>query len=108
MADAGLLVKMLQDAQVLQPEQLAEVEGRLQRKIPDAQKLAQELLRLEWVSPYQLKKIAQGAGGSLVLGPYVLLDRLGVGGMGQVFKARHMIMNRIVALKLLRQELVAQ
>src|ERR1051326_980262 len=108
MVDAAPFVKMLQDAQVLQPDQMAEVEGRLQRKIPDAQKLAQELLRLQWVTPFQLKRIRQGGGKSLVLGPYVLLDRLGVGGVGQVFKARHMIMNRIVALKLLRKELVAQ
>jgi serine/threonine protein kinase len=108
MVEAGLFVKLLQDSQILQPDQLAEVEGRLQRRIPDAQELAQELLRLEWVTPYQLKRLALGMGGSLVLGPYVLLERLGAGGMGEVFKARHMIMNRIVALKVLRKELVDQ
>jgi serine/threonine-protein kinase len=108
MPEAGLLVKMLQQSQILQPDQMAEVEGRLQRKTPDLKELAQELLRLEWITPYQLKKLALGQSASLVLGPYVLLERLGVGGMGEVFKARHMIMNRIVAVKVLRTELVKQ
>jgi serine/threonine protein kinase len=37
----------------------------------------------------------------LVLGDYLLLDPLGQGGMGKVFRARHRRMDRIVALKIL-------
>lgn len=36
-----------------------------------------------------------------VFGDYVVLGRIGAGGMGQVFKARHRRMDRIVALKVL-------
>jgi serine/threonine protein kinase/formylglycine-generating enzyme required for sulfatase activity len=36
-----------------------------------------------------------------VYGEYVVLDKIGAGGMGQVFKAEHRRMKRIVALKLL-------
>jgi serine/threonine protein kinase len=36
-----------------------------------------------------------------VLGEYVVLDKIGEGGMGQVLKARHRTMERIVALKIL-------
>src|SRR5262249_34473966 len=43
----------------------------------------------------------------LVLGPYVLLERLGQGGAGQVFKARHQKMNRLAAVKVIRKELLA-
>jgi serine/threonine protein kinase len=42
-----------------------------------------------------------GSGRPLVLGDYVLLARIGAGGMGEVFKAQHRHMKRLVAVKLL-------
>ena len=36
-----------------------------------------------------------------MLGEYVILRKIGAGGMGQVFKARHRRMKRLVALKVL-------
>jgi serine/threonine protein kinase len=49
----------------------------------------------------------QENGRDLTLGSYLLLARLGQGGMGEVFKARHQRMNRIVALKVIRKERLA-
>ena len=43
----------------------------------------------------------------LNLGQYRLLDELGRGGMGQVYKALHTIMGREVALKVISPELVS-
>src|SRR5262249_17717364 len=40
--------------------------------------------------------------------PYRLLETIGQGGMGQVFKAQHTLMNRIVALKVIRKEKLAK
>ncbi|MBY0522582.1 MAG: SUMF1/EgtB/PvdO family nonheme iron enzyme [Gemmataceae bacterium] len=42
----------------------------------------------------------------LVLGNYTLLEPIGAGGMGRVFKAYHRRMKRVVALKLLAPELL--
>jgi serine/threonine protein kinase len=68
--------------------------------------LAQRLLERNWLTPYQVNQLLQGKGGELLLGSYVLLERLGEGGAGQVFKARHQKMNRVVAIKLVRKELL--
>src|SRR5262249_7870114 len=46
----------------------------------------------------------KGNGKELVVGPYRLLDRLGEGGMGTVYKAIHMTMGRIVALKVIKKD----
>ena len=43
-------------------------------------------------------------GEELVIGNYTVLGRLGAGGMGTVFKARHRSMKRVVALKILSRD----
>ncbi|MGE3806061.1 MAG: WD40 repeat domain-containing serine/threonine protein kinase, partial [Gemmataceae bacterium] len=46
--------------------------------------------------------------GKESLGPYVLLEPLGEGGLGQVFRARHRESGQIVALKTIRAELLTE
>jgi serine/threonine-protein kinase len=82
---------------------LAEMAGRF----TDARALGKEFLQRNLLTPYQVNQMLQGRGYDLLVGPYVLLERLGEGGAGQVFKARHAKMNRVVALKLIRKELLA-
>ncbi|MCE9603420.1 MAG: protein kinase [Planctomycetia bacterium] len=70
-------------------------------KTDDVQTLAQALVQQGKLTKFQAATVYQGKGKSLVFGDYVVIDRLGAGGMGQVFKARHRRMDRIVALKVL-------
>jgi serine/threonine-protein kinase len=58
------------------------------------------------LTAFQVNQLLGGRGRDLIVGPYVLLERLGEGGMGQVFKARQRGFERVVALKLLRPELL--
>ncbi len=63
--------------------------------------LASLLHRQGRLTRFQARAVYQGKTRGLVLGNYVVLDKLGRGGMGQVFKAQHRRMERVVALKML-------
>ena len=62
---------------------------------------AAELIRAGKLTPYQAAAIRQGKTKGLSIGDYIVLDKIGSGGMGLVLKARHRQRTRIVALKLL-------
>ncbi|HEV3080793.1 MAG TPA: serine/threonine-protein kinase [Gemmataceae bacterium] len=66
--------------------------------------LARAIIRRGWLTRFQVNQIAAGRRQDLTVGPYRILDRLGEGAMGQVFKAHHAVMNRTVALKVIRKE----
>jgi serine/threonine protein kinase len=72
------------------------------RALPkDTEELARELVRKKKLTRFQAEEAFRGKATSLVLGNYVLMEKIGAGGMGQVFRAEHRRMKRIVAIKLL-------
>jgi serine/threonine protein kinase len=79
----------------------------LQQSIPhdeqpaDTLTLARLAVERGLLTEFQADQACQGNAASLVFEEYVILDKLGAGGMGQVFKAQHRRMERVVALKVL-------
>ena len=53
------------------------------------------------LTEFQSQELLKGSSTPLMLGDYVLVDKIGAGGMGQVFKAKHRHMDRLAAIKLL-------
>lgn len=72
----------------------------------DGAALADALVKSHKLSPYQVDALVRGQTRGLVLGNYVIVDKLGEGGMGMVFRARHRRMKRTVALKVLPPEMI--
>src|SRR5262249_6582163 len=60
-----------------------------------------------WLTPFQVNQLLAGRGSELVLGEYILLELIGKGGMGQVFKARQRRLKRLAAVKVIRKECLA-
>ncbi len=93
-------VKQIADSGVIAP-------GKLENFLPpkafpkDTQELARQLVQSKHLTKFQAQEIYAGRAKSLILGNYTILDKIGAGGMGQVFKAEHRRMHRLVAIKML-------
>ncbi len=62
--------------------------------------IGRRLIELELLNHWQVEQLKQGRS-KFWLGPYRILDSIGRGGMGHVFKAEHDILGRIEAIKVL-------
>jgi serine/threonine protein kinase/Leucine-rich repeat (LRR) protein len=94
------IVKQLSDSGII-------AQGKLENFIPpnahpkDIEELLRELHKQNLLTKFQAQQVAAGKIKALILGEYTILDKIGAGGMGQVFKALHRRMDRTVAIKTL-------
>ena len=68
------------------------------------QQLGAELVKLGYLNRWQAEQLRHGRT-KFTLGPYNILDAIGKGGMGYVFKGEHFLLGRIEAIKVLPKNL---
>ncbi len=98
--DRTTFLTYLRQSGLLTDAQWAEV----QAKLPDTNRgrvLARAFVDLGLLTKFQAERLLVGRTQGFLLGQYRILDQIGRGGMGRVFKAEHRPLNRIVALKVL-------
>jgi len=101
-------VRQLSGSGLLSAEEILDLKKDLP-PIPspdETETLARQLVNAGRLTEYQSWRIRNGRGKGLVLGEYTILEKIGAGGMGEVFKARHRRMKRVVALKILPPKLL--
>ncbi len=98
----------LSEVGVLSPDEFASVSDSVSSAHPstDARQLASQLVTKGKLTSYQAAALLKGEP-DLLIDKYLILDLIDVGGMGMVFKAIHRTMNRLVALKMISQQMLA-
>jgi serine/threonine protein kinase len=93
----------LLDRQLLAPILQAWQSGGVTHQTPRA--LADSLIRQDILTHFQAERLLLGRWrGFVISGKYLLLDKIGSGGMGAVYLCEHILMGRRVALKVLPKE----
>jgi eukaryotic-like serine/threonine-protein kinase len=98
------LVETLRDSNLLTPEQYTHLTRELVHEFKSPEKLSAHLVKLGWVTRYQLDCVESNQWQHLFLGEYFLWDKIGEGGMGEVFRARHIVTRQEVAMKVILAE----
>jgi response regulator RpfG family c-di-GMP phosphodiesterase len=91
-------IVMVEDWELLAPHLRQSIE-----ESPDTRKLLAGLVQQGLLTQYQADRIEAHKSHSLVLNNYRILERLGAGRMGVVFKAEHIHLRRPVAIKILAE-----
>ena len=101
LTDRAALLAAVQASGLLTPAQMVRASAALPPDATTAPAAAQFLVATGFLTPFQTERLLAGRSDGFILGQYVILEQVGRGSVGRVFKARHRTMNRLVAVKVL-------
>lgn len=104
----GHFLQDLLNASLVVPEDWEKLPPEIQNELSvdkDVVELLATLLKHGLVTEYQAARIYAGKTDGLIVGNYRILDRLGSGSTGVVFKAEHLELRHPVAVKILAQSI---
>jgi eukaryotic-like serine/threonine-protein kinase len=103
------LLPVIRASGILAERQVAEIKTRiLAGDYPmDSTELAGRLVKDKVLTTFQARRFLANRPQGLIVGRYIILDRIGSGSMGRVYKAHHAMMDRIVALKIIAPEIAS-
>lgn len=101
------LIQALRDCGLYSPAQLAILDELTPELIANPVALSERLRAAGLLTGYQTKKVRISRIVEILIGPYLVMDKIGEGGMGKVYKAIQLKVGLVVALKVVRPHLLS-
>jgi response regulator RpfG family c-di-GMP phosphodiesterase len=104
LASPQSLLTWLLDNQVVLIEEWEELAARDRERVEslsDSDDIISAMVQRRLLTPFQADALRKGNGNEIILGQYRLLDLIGQGGMGTVYRAEHLQLRREVAVKVM-------
>jgi eukaryotic-like serine/threonine-protein kinase len=104
------LMDLIRRSGVLSDRQYEEIgeKVRIGEYPTEAQALAGRLVAERILTDFQANRFLRNKAHGLVVGRYVILERLGEGNRGRVFRAQHRLMGRMAALKVIAPQIASR
>ena len=91
-------------ADLIAPAQLPRAEAAIPADAETPVDAARALVAAGLLTRFQAERLVAGRTDGFHLGAYVILEQIGRGAMGRVYKAKHQTLNRFVAIKVFASE----
>jgi eukaryotic-like serine/threonine-protein kinase len=99
--------KIVRDSGLLAPQVLQDFLSIAAKSEINAEVLAKTVVERGWLTHFQVRRLWNDRFQDLLVGQYVLVDRLGSNAFGNLYKAWHRRMQRMAAVRVIPKSLLA-